>query len=175
MSKLEHATVSETAESGTTGEARGQQSAGTSPTGSTTREADVEDRPAALSRDVVFDVLKNRRRRLVLEFLRDRRSATLPDVAEHVAAVENDKDVEHLSPSERKRVYVGLYQCHVPMLADAGVVDYHEARKVVTLRDASSCLYPYLDMDHSEPGTGGSDDGGLLDWIPSVRSLLDRV
>lgn len=167
MSRPEHGTVTDTIEresAGGTTVSRRAESSGETTDGST-----------AFSKDAVFDVLRNRRRRLVLEFLRERGTSTLPDVAEHVAAVENEKEVRHLTSSERKRVYVGLYQCHLPMLADAGVVDYDANRKTIELRERSSLLYPYLDLDVRDgPTRDGPDNGWLWNWRRSLRSLLDR-
>src|SRR6056297_1117923 len=78
-----------------------------------------------LSQDEIFAILSNPRRRYVLYFLNQHgEGIELTDLAEHVAAWENDTTVEELSSKERKRVYVSLYQTHVPKLADHGLIDY---------------------------------------------------
>lgn len=78
-----------------------------------------------LSLDIVFDIAKNERRRLVLRYLRDHEGPVqLGELAEHIAALENDKEVRMLTSEERKRVYVGLYQCHLPKMDGAGVVNF---------------------------------------------------
>ena len=123
---------------------------------------DAPAEPVAHSKDVIFDILKNERRRRTLEFLREEPTTTLSDLAEHVAALENDKTVRELTSSERKRVYVGLYQCHLPKMADAGVIDHDRSRGTVELRDETSPYYVYLDI---EPGGGEDDDDGLLDGL----------
>jgi len=82
--------------------------------------------------DVVFGLLKNERRRLVLKFLEESDGGTsLSDLAEHIAAVENDKAVSALSSQERKRVYIGLYQCHLPQMADSGAIEFDKNRGTV--------------------------------------------
>ena len=96
--------------------------------------------------DVIFDILKNQRRRHVLRYLRENETTTLSDLAEHVAALENDKDVRSLTSSERKRVYVGLYQCHLPRMNDAGVIDFDSDRGRIELRDTADQLDEYLDV-----------------------------
>lgn len=74
--------------------------------------------------DEVFDVIANSRRRLVIHRLaRDDGKATTRELAEYVAAVENNTDAENLSSQERKRVYIGLYQTHIPAMADAGIIE----------------------------------------------------
>lgn len=101
----------------------------------------------------IFELLKNERRRRVIRFLQDQEDEQiqLSSLAEHIAALENDIDVVQLSSSQRKRVYIGLYQCHLPKMDDFGVVDFEKNRGIVTLRDTTQ-LEPYLrEADGSEP------------------------
>jgi DNA-binding transcriptional ArsR family regulator len=98
-----------------------------------------------ISPDVAFDVLRNARRRYVLYFLREKSPRELGDLAERIAARENDTTVEGLSSKQRKSVYTALYQTHLPKLADAGVIEYDRDRGVVWLADAADQLDPYLD------------------------------
>lgn len=90
----------------------------------------------------------NSRRRGVLQYVEDEEgTVSLSDVAEHIAAEENNINIEMLSSDQRKRVYVGLYQCHLPKMDDAGVIDFNKARGTIELREAVSQLYPYLYLD----------------------------
>lgn len=108
----------------------------------TTAEPEVESLPV----DVIFEVLKNERRRRVIQFLRDNEGpAKLGTVAEHIAALENGKDVAAISYAERKRVYVGLYQCHLPKMDDMGVVDFNRARGRLELTEEANQLIPYIE------------------------------
>ena len=101
-----------------------------------------------LSLDLVFEVLKNERRRRVLQYLRDSSgTVSLSDVAEHIAAIENDKPEKALSSQERKRVYVGLYQCHLPKMDDTNVVDFDGNRGTIDLGDNAEQLYPFLEAE----------------------------
>ncbi|OYR48368.1 hypothetical protein [Halorubrum sp. Ea8] len=96
----------------------------------------------------VFDVLKNDRRRAVMRYLHEHGgSAELSDVAEHVAARENDTAVRQLTSQERKRVRIALYQCHLPRMDALGVVDFDNDRGTVALRDAASQFQVYLELD----------------------------
>jgi DNA-binding transcriptional ArsR family regulator len=100
-----------------------------------------------LSRDLVFDVLKNRRRRHALHYLKQQDgSVELSELAEQVAAWENDSTVEGISAAERKRVYTALYQSHLPKLDDAGIVEYNQSRGIVELSEKAEELDVYLEL-----------------------------
>ncbi len=100
-----------------------------------------------LSLDHVFDSLKNSRRRQVLAYLqRTGDPATVSELAEYVAAIENDTTVQALSSQQRKRVYVGLYQCHLPKLDDKDIVEYDDDRGTVALGPTASQLTTYLEV-----------------------------
>jgi DNA-binding transcriptional ArsR family regulator len=102
----------------------------------------------SLPLDQVFEVLKNSRRREVLKYLHEcESSVSLSDLAEHVAAIENDTTVKALSSSQRKRVYVGLYQCHLPKMDDMDIVDFDQNRGRIELAANAGQLDEYLDAD----------------------------
>jgi len=130
----------------------------TEPPSETEETTDVPDEteadpgvPGELPLDVVFDMLKNERRRKVLEYIRTEEGPfTLSELAEHIAALENDKDVAALNSTERKRVYVGLYQCHFPRMADAGVIEFDRNRGTLRIGDNAEQLFPYLDVTGEE-------------------------
>jgi len=108
----------------------------------------VEPVETELSLDLIFEVLKNRRRREVIRYLREHeQQVTLSDLAEHIAALENDTDVASITSSQRKRVYVGLYQCHLPKMADMEIVHFNQNRGIVDLGPNAPQLYEYLDND----------------------------
>ena len=116
---------------------------------------ETEQPEAELPLDITFEILKNSRRRTVLEYLRDEEdTVTIGELAEHIAAIENDTTVQQLNAQQRKRVYIGLYQCHLPKMDDANVVDFNQDRGLVTITEAASPLFDYLDTaDESEPTT----------------------
>jgi len=101
---------------------------------------------APLPLDQVFGILKNQRRRRVLRMLREADgTTTLSDLAEQIAAWENDKEIKQITSSERKRVYVGLYQCHLPKMDDMGVIEFNKPRGTVVLGDNMEVMYNYLE------------------------------
>jgi len=106
----------------------------------------VPDRSRELGLDQVFEILKNQRRRYVLAYLRDRTEpVSLSELSEQIAAWENDKEVRAITSSERKRVYVGLYQCHLPKMDGMEVVSFNKPRARVEPGENIDLFYPYLD------------------------------
>lgn len=109
-------------------------------------EEEAEEQEEDLSLDLIFEVLKNERRRRVLHYLNDNEGpASLRTLSEHIAALENDKTVAELNSQERKRVYVGLYQCHLPKMDDMGFVEFNKDRGIIELGPAAAAVDKYLD------------------------------
>ncbi|WP_123533276.1 DUF7344 domain-containing protein [Halosimplex salinum] len=109
----------------------------------------IEDE--TLTQDVVFDILSSARRRYVLYLLRTEDAPVeLTELAEDVAAWENDTTVEELTKQQRKRVYVSLYQTHVPKLEDAGLVEYDQDTGEVELTSAANDVDQYLNPSERE-------------------------
>lgn len=115
---------------------------------------DDESAALELEKDLVFELLKNHRRRSVLTYIRDHGETALGDLAEAIAAEENDTTVQDLSADERKRVYIGLYQTHLPKMDGAGVVEYDQNRGVVSAGPAIEQVLRYL-----EPTTLDDESG----------------
>lgn len=107
-----------------------------------------------MSKDEVFEMLQNERRRRILRYLLDADDVmTIGELAERIAAVENDTTVAALNSTQRKRVYVALYQTHLPKMDDVGVIDYDRDRGRVRIADNADLLTFYLD----ERSDGGDD------------------
>ncbi|WP_324661871.1 DUF7344 domain-containing protein [Haloarcula sediminis] len=101
----------------------------------------------SLSEATVFEVLSNGRRRYVFHYLKQEgRQVYLRELAEHVAAWENDKPIEQLTSAEAKRVKTALHQHHLPMMDSNGFVEYDSMRETVTLDNSVADLEVYLDV-----------------------------
>jgi hypothetical protein len=112
---------------------------------------DTDAGGGTLSMDETFELLKNNRRRLVLEYLiREDEEAKLDVLADHVTAIENDTDVDSITSEERKRVYVALYQFHLPKMSDMGVINYDKDRGNISLTDRGRELHHERER-HSGP------------------------
>jgi hypothetical protein len=108
--------------------------------GAITTNGDGELEPAE-----IHDVLRNDRRRLVLERLRaSDESETVRDLSEHIAGVEAG---EHPPPRNvRQSVYVSLHQTHLPKLDDLGIVAYDADEKEVRLDDRADEVTVYMEV-----------------------------
>jgi len=96
-------------------------------------------------RGEIFDLLSNHRRRYTIHYCkREENPVTLSDLAEQVAAWEQDKDINEITSDERKRVYTSLQQTHLPTLDDAGMVNYENGE--IELTNRANELDVYLDV-----------------------------
>lgn len=113
----------------------------------------LSETESELELDQVFEILKNQRRRYVLQYLNEvDDTVSMSDLAEEIAAWENGKDVSQLSSSERKRVYVGLYQCHLPKMDSMGVVSFNKPRGLIESGPNADVFDEYLQSDASDEG-----------------------
>ncbi|WP_277539964.1 DUF7344 domain-containing protein [Haloarcula laminariae] len=118
-------------------------------TGETPESAGVQSgqNRSELSRDDAFEMLSNRRRRFILHYLQDEdAAATLSDLAEQVAAWENETDIASISASERKTVYTSLQQFHLPKMDETGIVEFDQRAGEVHITDAAQDLDIYLEV-----------------------------
>jgi hypothetical protein len=93
------------------------------------RSAESGEQPDPVHLDQVFGILKNQRRRSVLRYMQSvDDEVRLGELSEQIAAWECDKPVAQITSSERKRVYVGLYQSHLPKMDDIGAIEYNKQR-----------------------------------------------
>lgn len=100
-----------------------------------------------LSKDDTFHLLQNERRRMALAYLNQQTGTVeMRDVAEQVAAWENDTTVQQLHSDERQRVYIALYQTHLPKLDDEGVIEYNQSRGLIETTPHVADLCEYIDI-----------------------------
>lgn len=143
-----------------------------SPTGE--NDSETPSRASRLSKDDTFHILQNERRRRVLQYLSDTEGAVdMRDIAEQVAAWEHDTTVQQLTSDQRQRVYIALYQSHLPKLADFGLITYNRSRGVVERTPLADQIAWYLDEENATEERTGSRD----DWVRyyvgvTVLSLL---
>jgi Fe2+ or Zn2+ uptake regulation protein len=107
----------------------------------------IAESSESLSRDDVFELLSNQRRRYVLHHLKQQDEAVeLGTLSERVAAWENETAVDEISSTERKRVYTSLQQFHLPKREDQQVVEFDQREGTVHLSERASDLDVYLEV-----------------------------
>ncbi len=105
-----------------------------------------EQRP---TKDDIFDILRNRRRRYVLEYLGEHEGVVeLSELAEALANWENEEEGAYITHRDRKRAYVSLYQTHLPKLDRAGIVEYNQPRGTVETGPDYRYVTGYLHHTH---------------------------
>lgn len=117
----------------------------------TTADNDATD--AGIERDTLFHVLRNERRRRTLRYLLagDEEPVTMRALAEAVAAAEHDTTVDALRSEERHRVYITLYQSHLPQMADAGIIEYDQDGGLIATTPRIEAFEAHIDYDDPEP------------------------
>lgn len=99
----------------------------------------------SLGETQIHDILRNGRRRKVLDHMRESGgTVTLRELAEHIAELESG---ESPPPSAvRESVYNSLHQTHLPKLDGDGVVEYDEHRKTISLQPRARELDIYMEV-----------------------------
>jgi predicted transcriptional regulator len=120
----------------------------------------AESGPKSLPRSDIHDVLRNDRRRLVLERLRETGREAVSDLAEDIGAVESGEDPP--PRNVRQSVYVSLHQTHLPKLNDLGIVVYDDDEKEVSLAENADEVLVFMEVDE-----GDADD----DWVQQLVVL----
>lgn len=99
------------------------------------------------TRDDLFEILANRRRRYAIHYLQlKERAVELGTLAEQLAAWENVTPVEAVTSKERKRAYTSLQQRHLPKMDEAGLVDFDERRGTIEPSEALTNLDVYTEV-----------------------------
>lgn len=140
--------------------------------------------------DEAFSVLSNARRQHVIGHVAERLAIgnqseiDLGDLAEDIAAAELDKPLTEVDSDERKRVYVSLYQSHMPKLVEVGVVDHASEIETGTefVPGPNAELFASLlggaqevihESNHRSTDSDGIDGGDFSAWIVSqLASVL---
>lgn len=109
--------------------------------------ADEKAGGESITRDDAFEVLSNQRRRFTIHYLQHNGdSAALGDVAEQVAAWENEKGVRDVASSERKTVYTSLQQFHLPKMDEKSIVEFDQRAGTVKLTERADDLDIYMEV-----------------------------
>lgn len=136
-------------------------------------QAEHPEEEQSLAKDDIFHILQNERRRQVLRHLKGvDETVEMREIAEKIAAWENDTTVANLYSDQRQRVYIALYQSHLPKLDDLGVINYNQSRGTIEPTPLIDDVTQYLDRDAADTeGDHSSRVRGSMEWAPPAASL----
>ncbi|MDZ7729844.1 MAG: hypothetical protein U5K37_00760 [Natrialbaceae archaeon] len=98
-----------------------------------------------LTQAELFDVFSNARRRQAVRYLKEQNgSCDLEPLVENVAAWENAVNPEEVTRTQRRRVYISLYQTHLPMLEDSDIIEWNPNDHFIRLTVDEEVFEPYL-------------------------------
>ena len=105
------------------------------------------DRELTHAKGDVFEVLRNQRRRFVLQYLKQLDGPVeLGDLAQQVAAWEYDTTVDAVTPEQRKRVYTTLQQTHLPKMDTAGMLSFDSDTGTIEPTEGTRDVSIYLEI-----------------------------
>lgn len=126
-----------------------------------------------LSKDETFHLLQASRRRDVIAHLLDNdEPIKMGDLAEIVSAKEHDTTVAKLTSTQRQRVYIPLYQEHLPKLDRKGIIEYNQQRGIVRPTDRLDSFRPHLEAVDVIDGLEYADTGPVQTLITRGISLI---
>lgn len=99
---------------------------------------------SSLEKADIHDVLRNDRRRHIIEHLTQVGETTARELSEVIAEAESGE-----SPpprNVRQSVYVTLQQTHLPKLAELDIIDYDDDSKTVSLSEHAEDVSIYLEV-----------------------------
>lgn len=139
-----------------------------------------------LSRDTLFQLLGNQRRRWVIRYLLQEERVQLGDLAVQLAAWEHQTTVSQVTSTQRKRAYTSLQQHHLPVLTDADVINYTKTNHIIEVTERIQTFDLYLEVvpDRNIPwsvyylgmgvvscmvvGLSMVIEGGLISKVPDI-------
>lgn len=129
---------------------------------------------ALLSKDEIFHLLQNSRRRHVLQYLITTNCpAQISDIAEQIAAWEYEVPVEDITSKQRQRIYISLYQSHLSKLAEFDLITYDRNSGRIESTPTTNQLARYLDQDEMPAQSAASTQPWL--WYYTVSTGVSAL
>lgn len=140
---------------------------------------DFCSRSEPISKEEIFHLLSTSRRREVIQYLLETGDQVgLPKLAKHIAAVEHETSVSEVTQVQYQRIYIPLYQSHLPKLDEAGVIRYNSSYGRVEPTERLNVFAPYLGLSpleksnpQSNSETPGSDKQTVSNWYLVAAGL----
>ncbi|WP_083898795.1 DUF7344 domain-containing protein [Natronococcus jeotgali] len=140
---------------------------------------DFCSRSEPLSKEEIFHLLSTSRRRDVIQYLLETGDQVrLPTLATYIAAVEHETSVSDVTQAQYQRIYIPLYQSHLPKLDEAGVIRYNSSCGRLEPTERLNVFAPYLGLSPLEKSnaqsrfeTPGSDKQAVNNWYLVAAGL----
>lgn len=108
-------------------------------------------RGSELSRNELFDLLSNRRRRFALHALkRMEEPVELTELATHVAAWEMETEPEAIDSEDRRSVHVTLRRTHLPKLDEKNVIQFDESNNTIKSTNTFNEIEVHIEVLHGD-------------------------
>jgi len=104
-----------------------------------------------LSRNDIFDLLSNRRRRFVVHALkRMEEPVELAELSRYVAAWEMEMEPEEIDYEDRRSVYVTLRRTHLPKMDEKNVLQFNKSEKTVQSTELLDNIEVHTEVLHGK-------------------------
>jgi len=105
-----------------------------------------------LSRNDLFELLSNRRRRFVLHALkRMEEPVELSELSTYVAAWEMEMEPEEIDSEDRRSVHVTLRRTHLPKMDEKNVIRFNESDNIIQSTDLFDDIDVHIEvLDENE-------------------------
>jgi len=148
-------------------------------------EVKTNFQPIKLSKNEIFGVLQNDRRRYILEILREEGNQSIRSLSEKIAYLETG--TEDIKSNIRKSIYISLLQTHIPKMESLGIITYNREEDNVKLLPESKIFDVYIetvkkgDITWSQYYLGMSIlalfgdliiSEGLIDWFSTSQWFI---
>ena len=88
--------------------------------------------PDSIFLDSLFRLVRHPHRRTVLSLLiEDDWALTTNDLTKEIAMREHDESIAEIPTDEVTHLYLSLFPCHIPKLADTELIEYDAERRIV--------------------------------------------
>lgn len=103
----------------------------------------VEQNYLNLPMSVIFGILKNDRRRCMLEILKKEGKLSIRSLSEEIARIE--AGVEEPNSGARKSVYISLHQTHIPKMESLKILKYDREKDSIELLPSAQNFDIYIE------------------------------
>ena len=130
-----------------------------------------------IPKDDAFHILQTKRRRAIIRYILacdNQDKFRMRDMVEEIAAWEHDTTVAGLTSQQRQRVYIALYQNHLPKLDEHDIIEYNRARGFVRPLPPIALFAPYVE-EGLDVGVDLTHDPEAPQDSSRVESLFGRL